>query len=122
MQVFIIQVNSNGTKEQVKLQLGHPKVYLRIILVVSWRAGEGRREAVHSRSACSLPISISLSISLLACLLAYSACAFYLCVHAGIIIAVAIMGPATAFAVGGIFTRIYVTLEGTWRTGIPGVR
>ena len=40
MQVFITQVHSNGTKEQVKLQQGQPKVYLRIILVGSGRAGE----------------------------------------------------------------------------------
>ncbi|XP_076437182.1 solute carrier organic anion transporter family member 2A1-like [Babylonia areolata] len=33
--------------------------------------------------------------------------------YMGIIIAVAIMGPALAFAVGGLFTRIYVTLEKT---------
>jgi hypothetical protein len=31
---------------------------------------------------------------------------------AGIVIAIGIIGPAVAFALGGIFTRIYVTLEG----------
>ncbi|KAL8573442.1 hypothetical protein ACOMHN_032457 [Nucella lapillus] len=33
--------------------------------------------------------------------------------YMGIIIAVAMMGPAIAFALGGMFTRIYVTLEDT---------
>ncbi|XP_076471762.1 solute carrier organic anion transporter family member 2A1-like [Babylonia areolata] len=33
--------------------------------------------------------------------------------YMGIIIAVAIMGPAVAYALGGLFTRMYVTLEDT---------
>jgi hypothetical protein len=31
---------------------------------------------------------------------------------AGIVIAIGVTGPAVAFALGGIFSRIYVTLEG----------
>ena len=44
----------------------------------------------------------------------------FCCVHAGIIITFGVMGPATAYALGGVFTRIYVTLEGNYRRRVTG--
>ena len=40
----------------------------------------------------------------------------FICVL-GILSSAGIFGPAVAFALGGLFSRLYVTLEGKYRVG-----